>query len=442
LNHGCAGMQEEPTYEDLKQRVRELEKAFVETGSAAETWRRGEELPHQQADKISDIYAVHDKGRILEASRTCAAMLGYEPAEIIGMHALDFVAPESRDVARKNMRSGGGKPYSVVLVRKDGTKINGEILGTEILYNGRRVRLKAFRALNEPDGAEDKLPENEETLLAVLNATHDLVVLTELDGTVVTVNAKAAEKYAQSPAELRGKIIYSFVPARLARIRQKKIEEVIRTKQSVRCTERRADRFYDTAIFPIVDSEGNVRRLAIFARDITDHFLDKRALRKTRDDLERRVAERTRELEAKTANLTEMNTALKVLLQRREEDKVDLEEKVVSNVKELVMPYLEKAKESASGNERLMGYLEVLEANLNNIISPFSRKLTSKYFNLTSTEIAVAKLVKHGKSTQEIASVLNASQKTVETHRLNIRKKLGITNKKTNLRTHLLSLGS
>jgi DNA-binding CsgD family transcriptional regulator len=151
------------------------------------------------------------------------------------------------------------------------------------------------------------------------------------------------------------------------------------------------------------------------------------------------LKEREKELEIKSSNLEEANIALKVLLKRRDEDKTELEEKILFNVKELVAPYLEKLKKSGL-DESQKAYLSVLGSNLENIVSPFGRSLSFGYLNLTPTEIQVANLVKQGKTTKEIAGLLNASRKTIETHRENIRDKLGIKNKKANLRTHLLSL--
>jgi DNA-binding CsgD family transcriptional regulator len=154
---------------------------------------------------------------------------------------------------------------------------------------------------------------------------------------------------------------------------------------------------------------------------------------------EEALRERELELELQTQKLEETNTALRVLLKAREEDKRELEEKVMANVKQLVTPYL-KDLEKAGLDTRQKAYLEIVESNLNDIISPFLHQLSSKYLSLTPREIQVATLVKEGKATKEIAEMLNLSMNAVDFHRKNIREKLGLKNKKANLRTHLLSL--
>lgn len=145
------------------------------------------------------------------------------------------------------------------------------------------------------------------------------------------------------------------------------------------------------------------------------------------------------ELQNKTLELSETNTALKILLNHREKDKEELGEKVLSNVKTLVVPYLKELKNSPVDQKQIV-FLGLLESGLKNILSSFSSKLSSKYLALTPGELQIAYLVREGKRTKEIAELLNLSGKTIEDYRKNLRKKLGIRNTKVNLRTHLLSI--
>jgi len=76
---------------------------------------------------------------------------------------------------------------------------------------------------------------------------------------------------------------------------------------------------------------------------------------------------------------------------------------------------------------------------LQNIISPFTHKLATKYLNLTNREIQVANLIKEGKTTKEIVEILNVSASAISVHRFHIRKKLGLK-KMQNLCSYLSSL--
>jgi len=91
-------------------------------------------------------------------------------------------------------------------------------------------------------------------------------------------------------------------------------------------------------------------------------------------------------------------------------------------------------------DDRQMGLLSIIVSNLEDIIAPFSRQLSSKFSNLTPKEIQVAGLVKEGKTTKEIAELLVSTPDAIEFHRKNLRKKLGLRNTKSNLRSYLLSL--
>ena len=159
---------------------------------------------------------------------------------------------------------------------------------------------------------------------------------------------------------------------------------------------------------------------------------------------ERRLAERNlrkkeRELKLNALHLEETNIALKVLLEKREKDKNELEEMVLANVRGLLLPCLERLR-GCRLNDRQRIYVDSLETNIKAIVSPFLQHLSKHFSDLTPAEFQVAGMVKEGKSSKEIASLMNISERGVEFHRNNIRRKLGLTNAKKNLRTCLRSM--
>ena len=177
-----------------------------------------------------------------------------------------------------------------------------------------------------------------------------------------------------------------------------------------------------------------------FAIDALQQEIEER--RQTEDKL--RKSEK--ELELKTVDLRESNTAMKVLLKNINYDKTALEEKIkemddqlLFNIKELTDPFLDKL-ESTHLSADQKEYLKILKDNLDQIVSPSMRRLHGEQYNFTPAEIQVINLIKQGKTTKDIARLLNLSIRTIEFHRDNIRNKIGIKNKKANLKTYLMSL--
>lgn len=197
------------------------------------------------------------------------------------------------------------------------------------------------------------------------------------------------------------------------------------------------ERHFYNVVAPIRDNE-RICGIVGTNVDITGRKLLEAALKKANEELENQVEQRTKELSAKTRRLEEFNAALKVLLKQRDEDRTDLEESILLNVRSLLIPYIEKLKRSRLGGDQLT-YLSILESHVREITSPFAKRLSVKYHGLTPVEIQAAGLIKEGKTSKEIADSLGVSANTVSSHRFHIRKKLGVSNKKVNLRSYLKS---
>ena len=163
--------------------------------------------------------------------------------------------------------------------------------------------------------------------------------------------------------------------------------------------------------------------------DITKNKTNELKLQDMHDLLEKKVAERTNEI-------VEVNIALKVLLKKMEQDTRELEQRIADNITRLIDPYLKKLQGlSLDPQHRII--VEMLTANLQELTSAFTCTASSKLNKLTPTELQVANMVGHGKNTKEIAETMHLAPGTISIHRKNIRKKLGISQQKTNLQSYL-----
>lgn len=135
----------------------------------------------------------------------------------------------------------------------------------------------------------------------------------------------------------------------------------------------------------------------------------------------------------------EIENAIAVLFERNRIYRKELEEKILYNISRLVMPHIDNLLERMLDIPRDPG--GSLSGGYPNPPSPlYSAGQWSGRVRLTLAESRVADLLKKGHRTREIAEILNLSDKTIETHRKKIRKKLGLSHQKANLKTYLRSI--
>ena len=466
-------MGKKPTYKELEQKIKELEKAVLNRNIGEKALRDA----NQQKETILDSLVEHvihqdTEMRVLWANRAACESANLTRDQILGRRCYE-IWPRRTDPCPdcpvvKAMKTG--RPEVIEKYTPDGRAwfirgypvqaANGNIVGAieltlditkgkqaeKALRNAhdkleRRIKERTAelvkankelkRQIQERKQAEGELVEREQILKATLAASPVGIGL--IRNRIIDQANKAMNRiWGYENGFLLGKSTQVLYPdieeyERVGREFYSEIQEkgigsletrwVTKDGRKIHCYLQGS---------PLVPSDLS-KGVIVAAMDITD-----------RKQVEETLKQRGVDLEMKTISLEEANTALKVLLKQREEDKIELEKKVVLNVRELILPYLEKLKMKKLG-EKQRAYIGIIESNLNDIVSPFVHGLSSRLIKLSPTELQVTNLIKQGNTTKEIAEIMNLASSTIDFHRNNIRKKIGIKNKRINLKTYLSS---
>jgi PAS domain S-box-containing protein len=413
-----------------------LQAQIAERKRAEETFEKAQEYTEGIVETIREPLLVLDSDlRVLSANRSFYDTFEVTPNETIDNLIYDlgnkqWDIPKLRELLETILPQK--TTFDNYEVEHDFTTIGRRIM----LLNARQIQrvlgkeriiLLAIEDITEHKRLEDLLTESEERYRRLFETANDGILLLEKrEGNITHANPAITAMLGYSKEECIGSklqdIGFSHDMGNIQEIMHTLDRSGIIYYDDVPI-KTKAGQYIDTDIY-LVD---RARLVQCNIRDITERKQAEEVLRKSE-----------RELKSKTENLEQVNAALNVLLKRVEEGRIELEEKILSNIRELVLPYIDRLKKTQLSDHQA-SYLIVIETNLDNIASSFLYHLKMRYLNLTHREVQVASLVKEGKSTKEIAELLNIAIKTVVFHRNSLRKKLGLKNQKANLRAHLLT---
>ena len=422
-------MENRRTVHFLKEKSRPLRKDVMKQKRLNETLIETQNIQNTLLEKSLVGYYIVSDAKFRIANPAVISYTGYLPEELIGSNADFLIHPDDHQEVKKNahaMLAGRlSLPYEFRIVTKQNEIRWIMEAVSPILFEGKPAILGNSMDITQRKLTEKRLMESENLYRTVFETTGTMTAIIEEDKTMSLINSEFEKLTGYSKAEWEGKRKWPELvdPQDLPRM-----EEYHHLR---RIAPKSVPRTYE---YHLINSEGQIRDVLSTVNIIPG---TRKHVASCIDITELKEAEK--QLIRKSENLAEFNAALKVLLKQREDDRVELEANLLSNVKELVLPYIEKIRQNGLDKKHL-AYVDLLASNLENILSPFSRSLSAKYMHLTSKEIEVANFIKQGKSSKEIAGLLNVSSGCVDVHRYHIRNKLGLNNKRANLKAYLSSV--
>ncbi|MGW8322629.1 MAG: PAS domain-containing protein, partial [Thermodesulfobacteriota bacterium] len=199
-----------PTYEELAQRVKDLEAENLAEKKASQELRLETERFLEFAKLLPIIlFTVDTTGVVTFVNRESLELTGYSQEDLAkGFQATDFLIPADRERARQRIdRLFQGEEVGVseyTAQRKDGSTFPVLLRSTPVLIDGKVVGLRGYILdTTEQKRTEEALRESEEKYRQLFLTESDALVLLHTDtGEIIDVNEAMLDMYGYGREEL------------------------------------------------------------------------------------------------------------------------------------------------------------------------------------------------------------------------------------------------
>ncbi|WP_300673118.1 PAS domain S-box protein [Desulfoluna sp.] len=391
---------------------------------------------------LDAVYVIDFLGNFIDANDTALVMLGYDREELPTLNFFDLIREDQKThaigiLANPKKRTGFTEALEFHVRRKDGSHIWISTRARLIKEDDVPVRLHGIAVdITDQKNREEELKNREETLIMALEGAELGVWYWRVDEKVVTLERSWGKRFGVESGESmpQSEFLARLHPSERPLVSGAFTLHLKGETDAVHVRHRLKGRD-GTWLWMSTRGKAVEKNTDGHVLTIAGTFLDVTRQVRMEKALERRKAE----VEEKVSRLEESQAALRALLTQREKDREELGENMTATLRHLVLPSLEKISEQTLSPIQEK-HLETAVQSLSEIISPFSRRLASPFINLTPMELKVAEFIRQGLTSKEMAAMLHLSKGTIDFHRNNIRKKLGLNNSGANLRTQLLSL--
>ncbi len=379
---------------------------------------------------------------ILEANLVGAQLLGVERKDLINRRFREFVAAASIDQWDRSFTSvyqwGVKQGCDLLLGKADGSVFYAhlECIRVNLPQGENRPGEFAVRAVvsdvSERKRSEEVMAKNDNKFRILFGGAQDAVMIIEPPSWRFTFGNDSAVKMfaAKDEKEFISYEPWALSPKRqpdgsVSRVKAKEMIEIAMRDGAnfFEWTHKRlnGEEFPATVLLTRMSLSGKTM-LQAAVRDNTEQKATEEKLRRSEQELQK-----------DKLLLEQKNLAVKELIEHAERAKNITKEDIAINVEELIMPILRRLEIKGVSPQ----YIKLFKQHLEELTSAFGRRITQRSARLTSREIQICDMVRSGLTSKDISQLLNVSSQTIEKHRKNIRRKLGLANKKANLASYL-----
>jgi PAS domain S-box-containing protein len=287
----------------------------TEHKQAEEALKDSEEKFRMLAEESPNMIFINKKGKVVYANKKCEEIMGYDRQEFYSsdFSYLDLIAPEFRPFIKENFKKhNAGKelsPYEYALINKNGKRFEAIITSKLIIYEGGEAILGIVTDISEQKKIEEELRRSKKEYLDVTNLTGDIIVKADKEGRWTFLNDEACKFWGKPRNKLLGTKFVDYLHPHDAEKTTTVIHEMSRINQMNRGLVNRQQtpngwRIVEWNGAPIFDGSRKYIGFQATGRDITDQKKDEERLKESYDiircinkDLERKVKERTAEIE-------------------------------------------------------------------------------------------------------------------------------------------------
>ncbi len=214
-------------------------------------------------------------GIFLGCNKAFEEIIGKSKEQIIGKTIYEIESPEIADkyssMDRELLDNPGKQIYEWKLQSPDGCENDLLFYNSTFNDNNGDVAgiIGVIKDVSERRDLVRKLKSNEKNMNALLNACTESIFIIDVQGKVIEANEVLANRFGTSVRVLKGRNIYDFIPEDVAYQRRIAGNEVIKSGKPIHLEDKRNGHTILSSVYPVIDENSNVEKLAIFGMDIT-----------------------------------------------------------------------------------------------------------------------------------------------------------------------------